>query len=783
MTEVPPALITPPSPPVPPHVPPKSDSWWRRLSVWSARLGLGNKLAVALAFAAVLSGFATYAALTQQPPFGNSPNTVSLLLTLDGALLLMLLALMARRIVGLWIERRRGLAGSRLHVRLVAVFSLLAVLPAIVMAAFSAFFFYLGLQSWFSDRVRTAVNESLVVAQAYLDEHQIAIRNDASWVANDLLAARQGPLVTLDPLFIYAFLRNESFQRSFTEAVIFDGQGRQYGSYTLGSVFQPDVMPKERLERARKGEVDFEFNEKEKRVTALIRLDPDFDIFLLLGRPVEAKVMEHLNAAQTAVREYTELEGQRFGLQTKMTLIFIIVSLLLLLVAIWAGLNFANTLITPISALIIAAERIRTGDLTARVPETLPGPEDELTSLSRAFNRMTSQLSSQRSDLVEANRQLDLRRRFTEAVLAGVSAGVIGLDEQGFINLPNQSAAQLLDIPDVHEMMGRDILAVVPELEDLMSAIRRRPSRLVEGQVQIRRGNTQRTLLVRVAADTSGNGIRGFVITFDDVSELLSAQRKAAWADVARRIAHEIKNPLTPIQLSAERLRRKYLKEIQSDPETFKAMTDTIVRHVDDIGRMVDEFSAFARMPTPVMKPQNIQELCRQAVFLQATAQSGIKFDSILPPEKVEVECDGRQISQALTNLLKNAVEAIEGRMEEDAADGHDSPPGHISLKVEAMDDHIVLTIADNGRGLPAEGRDRLTEPYVTTRAKGTGLGLAIVKKILEDHGGTLGLDDNPGGGARVTLILPLVQAAAPQDAETAASPALVAGTSASKSV
>ncbi|MDZ5647863.1 PAS domain-containing sensor histidine kinase [Nitrospirillum sp. BR 11828] len=776
MTATPPALITPPPGPEIPHAA-KADGWWRRLSVRATRFGLGNKLAVALAFAAVLSGFATYAALTQQPPFGNNAHTVSLLLTLDGALLLTLLALMARRIVGLWIERRRGLAGSRLHVRLVAVFSLLAVLPAIVMAAFSAFFFYLGVQSWFSDRVRTAVNESLVVARAYLDEHQIAISNDARWVANDLF--RLGPLITLDPLYLYSFLRNESFQRSFTEAVIFDGQGRQYGSYTLGSVFQADAFPKERMEKARKGDVDVEFNEADKRITALIRLDPDFDIFLLLGRPVEAKVMEHMTAAQTAVHEYTELEGQRFGLQTKMMLIFIVVSLLLLLVAIWAGLNFANALITPISALIIAAERIRTGDLNARVPEVLPGPEDELTSLSRAFNRMTSQLSSQRSDLVEANRQLDLRRRFTEAVLAGVSAGVIGLDEQGFINLPNQSAAQLLDIPDLHEMVGRDILAVVPELEELMSTIRRRPSRLVEAQVQIRRGNTQRTLLVRVAADTSANGIRGFVITFDDVSELLSAQRKAAWADVARRIAHEIKNPLTPIQLSAERLRRKYLKEIQSDPETFKAMTDTIVRHVDDIGRMVDEFSAFARMPTPVMKPQNIQELCRQAVFLQAAAQTAIKFESILPPQRIEVECDGRQISQALTNLLKNAMEAIEGRVEEDAANGREGPPGHITLKVEGVDDHIVLTIADNGKGLPHEGRDRLTEPYVTTRAKGTGLGLAIVKKILEDHGGTLGLDDNPGGGARVTLILPLLQATAPQDADAAASPVPATGTSA----
>src|SRR4051812_8695593 len=316
--------------------------------------------------------------------------------------------------------------------------------------------------------------------------------------------------------------------------------------------------------------------------------------------------------------------------------------------------------VAPIASLIAAAERVRAGDMGARVPELLP--EDELGTLSRAFNRMTSQLESQRRELIEASRQLDLRRRFTETVLAGVSAGVVGLDHEGRINLPNLSGAHLLGVDDPEILIGRKLVDVAPEMGELLGTIQRRPTKLMEAQVQLRRSGATRTLLVRVAAESVGNEIRGFVLTFDDVTELLSAQRKAAWADVARRIAHEIKNPLTPIQLSAERLRRKYLKEITSDPETFTICTDTIVRQVGDIGRMVDEFSAFARMPAPIMKSEDLVALCREVAFLQRQGHSHVTVTLDCPEQPLYLRCDGRQLRQALINLVQNAVDAIDGR-------------------------------------------------------------------------------------------------------------------------
>jgi two-component system nitrogen regulation sensor histidine kinase NtrY len=742
---------------------PVARQWWRGLIAWAERHGLGNKLAVALAIAAILAGAATYGALTTSaPPLGADPGTVNLLLTLDLVLLLLLGTVVSRRIVGIWMERRRGLAGSRLHVRLVFVFSLLAVLPAIVMAVFSALFFYLGVQSWFSDRVRTAVNESLAVAEAYLHEHQQTIRADALAIKVALVEA--GPLVSWNPLRLQQTLATLAVLRSLTEAVVFDGEGRVLAGYGPTFSFQFESLSPD-LQRARGGD-EVVLGGQGDRVTALTQISPAFDTFLFIGRPVEPRVLAHMAQAQSAVRAYTELEGRRFGLQTLLSLIFVVVALLLMMAAVWAGLNFAGYLVQPISALIGAAERVRAGDLSARVQEGLT--EDELTILSRSFNRMTQQLASQRGELVEANRQLDLRRRFTEAVLAGVSAGVLGLDQEGLINLPNLSAAHLLGVGEPEELIGRRLVEVAPEMADLIATIRRRPGRTVEGQIQLRRKGVLKTLLVRMAAEQSGGAVGGYVVTFDDVSELLSAQRKAAWADVARRIAHEIKNPLTPIQLSAERLRRKYVKEIQSDPETFRAMTDTIVRHVEDIGRMVDEFSAFARMPSPVMKDNALQDLCRQAVFLQATAQAGIRFETALPPEPLVVSCDARQISQALTNLLKNAVEAIEGRAEDEGARAEDLPPGEIAVRLGADDEKVTIAVEDNGKGLPMSERERLTEPYVTTRTKGTGLGLAIVKKIMEDHGGALVLDDRPGGGARVSLILPRVTAADARPAERA---------------
>jgi two-component system nitrogen regulation sensor histidine kinase NtrY len=424
------------------------------------------------------------------------------------------------------------------------------------------------------------------------------------------------------------------------------------------------------------------------------------------------------------------------------------VGLLLLTGAVWAGLSFATRLARPISSLIAAAERVRSGDLSARVPAG--DGDEEFGSLSRAFNRMTHQLQSQQSEVIEANRQLDQRRRFTETVLAGVSAGVIGLDQQGHINLPNRSASLLVGT-DLDQHIGKELGEVIPEMAGLLDDADRRPDRLVEAQVQLVRAGRARTLLVRIAAERLEGEAKGYVVTFDDITELQAAQRKAAWADVARRIAHEIKNPLTPIQLSAERLKRKYLGEIHNDPETFLACTDTIIRHVGSIGRMVDEFSSFARMPAPVLRDEDLGEVVRHVAFLQRAATPEIKVETELPRSPVRLSCDSRQVAQALVNLMKNAAESIQTRES-------DAPPGLIAIRLVERDDSIVLSVDDNGRGLPEDGRERLTEPYVTTHAKGTGLGLAIVKKIMEDHHGELVLGDREGGGASVQLVFHRVE-------------------------
>src|SRR6201987_660334 len=453
-----------------------------------------------------------------------------------------------------------------------------------------------------------------------------------------------------------------------------------------------------------------------------------------------------MEETQRAAALYEQMEGQRSGFQIPFALIFMMVAMLFRGAAVAIGIHFAAQFAGPIRRLITAAEQVRGGDLAARVPEG--EKDDELASLSRAFNRMTYQIESQQRELREANRQLDERRRFTETVLTGVSAGVIGLDSLGRVNLPNRSASALLGT-DLEQAIGQDVAEVAPEMASLLDEAERRPDRLAQSQVELIRGNSTRTLLVRIAAEYNGRDISGFIVTFDDITELLSAQRKAAWADIARRIAHEIKNPLTPIQLAAERLRRRYLKEITRDAETFAVCTDTIIRHVGDIGRMIDEFSSFARMPSPVIKPENLVEIVRQTVFLQRTAHPDIAFETIFPARSMTVRCDARLVGQALINIVKNAIEAIELRIAEQSPDR----AGHIRVSGSGVAVQAAVILEDNGKGLPHQGRERLTEPYVTTRAKGTGLGLAIVKKIMEDHQGELVLEDREPEGARVKLI------------------------------
>jgi two-component system nitrogen regulation sensor histidine kinase NtrY len=715
----------------------------REFVSWAGRARLGRKAAILLAAAATTSLIASYLALSGLPPFGkHRPDMDQLFLLLDLVLVLPVCAILAWRVVQIWIERRRGLAAAKLHVRLVVLFSLVAVTPTIIVAVFSYLLFNFGVQAWFSRPVKTAVSGSLAVAEAYLHEHQQNIRADVVSMANDL--SRDAAFLSVDPTRLQQVVAAQAALRSLSEAIVFDADGHVLAraGFTLALSLEPRPVPKLSLKQADAGQVAVMTGDNDDRVRALVRMPAFGHVYLLGGRFVDPTVLAHVEQTQRAFNGYQRIEGERSSFQVIFSQIFLGVGVALLTGAVLVGLRFATYLVRPISALVVAAEQVRAGDLAARVTES--ERDGEIGTLSRAFNRMTQQLAAQRSELIEANRQLDQRRRFTETVLAGVSAGVIGLDEEGRINLPNRSASLLLGI-DLDQAIGQDLAEAVPEMAALLEGAARRPERLAQSQVQLNRRGRTLTLLVRIVAERGEGEVRGYIVTFDDITELLSAQRKAAWADVARRIAHEIKNPLTPIQLSAERLKRKYAKDIRNDPETFTTCTDTIIRHVGDIGRMVDEFSSFARMPAPIFKDEDLVEIVRQAVFLQRASTPEIRF-ALDIPASAHLSCDARQVSQALVNLLKNAAESIQAR------DGA-VPPGEITVRLTDAAGQTALIVEDNGRGLPKEGRDRLAEPYVTTRAKGTGLGLAIVKKIMEDHGGELVLEDGDGSGARVMLV------------------------------
>jgi len=705
----------------------------------------GRWLTLGIAVAAIAAGVFTFAAVTGTGALGLPPGSILWLVNINLALLLILAAVLAVRVVRVWAERRRGSAGSRLHVRLVLLFGLVAVTPTIIVTVFSAAFFNRGLENWFNQRVRTALEESLAASKAYLEEHQRTIRADALAMANDLNRAAPVLLAQGPQVFSLLLERQIAF-RGLTEAVVFNPvNGRLIA--TAGLLMPPvaDVVPAWALDFARSGEVALLLPEGQDRVRAVVGLDIPGPMMLLVGRPVDADVLGHMERTEQAVAEYRRLEASRSGLQITFALIFTVVALLILFAAVLVGLVIAGQMARPISALVLAAERVRAGDLGVRVPER--GTDDEIGVLARAFNRMIGQLSANRDELMDAYRQIDERRRFTEGVLAGVSAGVIGLDGEGRINLPNRSASDLLGV-DLLAHLGEPLAEVVPEFAPALERAESESRGAAEMEVRIGPPASRRTLILRVDTERTEDRILGFVVTFDDVTALVAAQRQAAWADVARRIAHEIKNPLTPIQLSAERLKRKYLAEIRSDPETFRICTDTIVRQVGDIGRMVDEFSAFARMPQPVLRHEDLAEIVRQAVFLQRNAHPDIAWEvSIAEPAPVGF-CDRRQIGQALTNLLQNAADAVAAR----------PGAGRISVSLSARDGRAEIAVEDDGEGLPAEGRESLAEPYVTRKSKGTGLGLAIVKKIMEDHAGRLELSDRPDGaqGARVTLTLPL---------------------------
>ena len=713
----------------------------RRFVAWSRRRDLPRWLAIGLACAALACGAITYATMSGSAPFAPDPQTILILLNVDLVLLLSLGALVASQLVKLWIERRRGAAGARLHTRMATLFSLVALTPTIVVAVFSALFLHFGMQSWFSEKVSSAISGSQAVAQTYVQEQGNNLRISTLAAAMEL-NSRAVQLVR-QPQLMPQLLNQTVAALSLSEAVMFRRNGDILARNGPGFAAEIEPVPDWAINSATEGKLVILPGDGDS-MRALVKLVGFVDVYLYVARSLQPEVVDHTRHIQSVIREYQSLEDERYGIQITFVIIFILVALLVLLSAVWLGLQFANRIAHPIGGLIAAAERVRAGELAARVAE--PPQDDEIGSLSRAFNRMTGQIHSQQQALQDANIELDERRRFTEAVLAGVSAGVIGLDADGRITLPNPSALALLE-SSMNALTGRALEDAIPETADLLARARTRSQPLVEDQVELVRGEHRRTLLVRIVTERDDHRIDGFVVTFDDITALVSAQRRAAWADVAQRIAHEIKNPLTPIQLSAQRLKRKYLGEISTQPDVFEDCTDIIVRQVGDIRQMIDAFSSFARMPAPSLERVDLIDVVERAVVLHRLASPEIVFEVERPNDDVRLDCDPRQIGRALTNVLKNAIEAIESRPP-DA-----KPAGRIVIRVREDDGQWRIEIEDNGPGLPEALRGRLAEPYVTHRTDGTGLGLAIVRRIMEDHGGRLIIEDGIKGGARVTLV------------------------------
>jgi len=680
---------------------------------------------------ALLSAMATFLVLAGLTPIAPVHGVVVTLLLGNAATGLLLLGIIGREVWVVVRARRRGYAGSRLHVQIVGLFAVIAAVPTVLVAVVASTTLERGLDRFFSTRTRAMIEQSVIVADAYVSEHAQAIRGEILAMAFDL--GRAKPMFDSDRERFQKFFTAQATARGLSAAMMIEADGStvERADVTMDKAI---VLPSTKLlSQITETEPQVALIPEGDHVAAAVKLHGYDDLYLYVARLLDPRVVEQLRATQESVGEYANLEAHSVGIQIAFALMFTVIALIVLLSSAWIGLDFANRLVAPIRRLIGAANIVSTGNLHVQVP--IRRSEGDLAQLGETFNKMTAELRTQHDDIVRARDVIDSRRRFTEAVLAGASAGVIGVNADGRITILNRSAERLIARPE-SEALARPLAEVAPELADIFQAARNGNQRLIQRQVAVKRNDQERNFSVRVTSEQAAESDHGYVITIDDVTELVLAQRSSAWADIARRIAHEIKNPLTPIQLSAERLRRKYGKVIVEDAAVFEQCTETIVRQVDDIKRMVDEFSRFARMPKPVIAAEDIADTVRQVAFLMRVAHPDIDFEVDLPAETMPARFDRRLISQALTNIVKNATEAI-GAVPP-AALGR----GRIAVSVRREGNDVVIDVIDNGVGLPKENRARLLEPYVTTREKGTGLGLAIVGRILEEHGGHIELRD-----------------------------------------
>jgi len=674
---------------------------------------------------------------------GASSLSLRLILLTDLVYVLAIAALVLQRVARMIAARRARSAGSRLHLRLTGVFALIALVPTVLVAVFAGLTVNVGLEGWFSDRVRGVLGTSLAAAQAYQEEHRSDLEADLISLADYLNRARSANFFVSDGEIRQLLTQAQaSIQRGLREAYVIDGAGEIRSRGERSYLFDYERPTPEQIARARAGEAVVIEDWDQNEFRALYALGAYPDRLLYISRAVDGDILNLLDDTTETVGLYNQLESQRGRIVFEFALLYLGFAVILILAAIWLGLWFAERLSRPVGRLAGAAERVGSGDLDVRVIEE--EGDDEIAMLGRIFNRMTQQLKGQREALVETAAQIERRRRLFDSVLSSVTSGVVGLDAGGRVAFVNRSAERLLSLQG-QAPEGGLLGDLVPEFRPLLERLAATHAEAVQDEVKVTREGKMENLLVRIATRRAADGTsEGFVVAFDDVTDLVSAQRMAAWGDVARRIAHEIKNPLTPIQLSAERIRRKFRPEDASEAEALEQLTDVIIRQTNDLRRIVDEFSKFARMPEPELREHDLAALLRDKILLQEEALGEVRLFTRLPPRPVPVMIDDTMIGQALTNLLKNAGEAIESLVEKGAPEGF---VPEIRVTLDLIGPEALITISDNGIGLP-EDRSRLFEPYVTTRAKGTGLGLPIVRKIIEEHGGTLVLTDAEPFGA-----------------------------------
>ena len=700
----------------------------------------GVKRSWFLVVASLMSGMATYAAMT---PSGDANKfLILLLLNLDLVLLISLIIIITKRVVNIWSRKKSGQLGAQLHSRVVVMFSLLAAAPAIVVAIFGAIFFTVGIENWFSAQVKNALNKSLSVSEAYFEQGQRQISLDAVDIAG--IMNTSGILNNINNLDIQKennlkkFLNKLAYERNFTEVIIFDKFGNVVAESELSFLFKSERRRAlfDLVMETKRPAIDFSTSELDKTISAISPVNFLGNHFIYISKFKDLRVISDINSVKAAVKNYRGVENKKEGLHITFTMVFIVVAVLLMFVAILMGLNFANGLVTPITNLANAAERVSMGDLKVRVPDN--NNKDEIADLSKTFNKMTEQLDSQRNDLINTNNELERRIKFTETVLTGVTAGVLGLDKFGKIFLPNRRALDLLDLDK--NIYNSYLTDVVPEMSDMFLELKKSNQKIITKEIELIRNKKKIIIITTITAERNKNKVLGYVVTFDDMTEFFKMQRVAAWSDVARRIAHEIKNPLTPIQLAAERIKRKYKKHITLEPEIFLSCISTIIRQVDGMRKMVNEFSAFARMPLPVFNKVNLTNLVNDIASLSVLSNENIKVNIKVPKRTLFAVVDENQIRQAMQNIISNGINSMIERK------NNNKIKNMLTVELKKVKNNYNIFVSDTGIGLPENIKDDLTDPYVTSRKNGTGLGLAIVKKIMEDHNGALEVKNIEGG-------------------------------------